>query len=625
VIRAAAAALIGALASAVWLTLFYAAGRGAAVEFAVDPPRVVNGFYGAERDRTTGLTFAWTGAEAGVRLPGLDRRVPWRLTVRARGARADDRSNPELAVYVDGIHAHARQTSSAFEDIQVLVPPRPERRGTAIVLRSSSTFVPGPADRRQLGVMVDAIELTPEGLALPPPEIFGAAMLAGALIGAAVALLGVTPGTAIGAAILLSAGQAALIAHGFGPYTQFPHTVLRVSLAFAFVLAAASGIARLRTHTIRNTARFAVAFSASACLLKLLALLHPDMPLGDALFHAHRFQEVLRGNLYFTSIAPGGYAFPYAPGLYVAAAPFAGLVRRELGDVVLLRTVTTAADAAAGLLLYTMAARAWKDRLAAAIAVAVYHLFPLSFRILSVGNLTNAFAQSLSVVAFALIALPTLRTTAGPAAIALTVALTAAFLSHTSTFAILAACAFATAAIFLWKGGAALRSPAIAIAVCGTVSIVVAVALYYAHFGQTYRTELARVGAETAAAAPDAGGRGTLQRAAAVPRYLHIYLGAPALLLAAAGAFDRWRRGSRDRLTLALLAWGTTCAFFLVLGVVTPLDMRHYLAVIPAIALLGAAGASWWWNDGGRMRLLAAVVLAWVVWTGIETWWTTLV
>ena len=73
------------------------------------------------------------------------------------------------------------------------------------------------------------------------------------------------------------------------------------------------------------------------------------MPIGDALFQAHRFQEVLAGRYYFTSIAPGNYQFPYAPGLYVVAALVRGLVRRGLADMTLLRDIVCAADALAGL------------------------------------------------------------------------------------------------------------------------------------------------------------------------------------------------------------------------------------------------------------------------------------
>lgn len=626
-IRAASAALLGALASAGWLSLFYAAGGGLRVDFAIHPPRLVSGFHAAERDPTTGLTFAWTGADAGLRVPGLDRRASWTFTVRARGARGGVHTNPLLTFYVDGIQLHTHETTAGFEEVRVLVPARPERRGVTVAMRSSSTFMPGPDDPRQLGVMVDALELSPNGLVLPPPEMFGAAMLGGAALAAAIALLGVTSGAAIGSAVLLSAGQGAVLAHGFAPYTNFPQIAGRLAIITAAVLTVGAWLTRWRAQPLRNTARFAVAFSAGACFLELLVLLHPDMPLGDALFQAHRFQEVLRGNLYFTSIAPGGYAFPYAPGLYVVASPFAGLVRRELGDVALLRIVTTLASAAAGLLLYSVTARVWHDRLAAAFAVAVYHLIPLSFRIITVGNLTNAFAETLTIGALALMTVPALGSLASVATVALTITLTAAFLSHTSTFAILSVCAFATAVMFARKGkpgGPALRAPATGIAAASAVAILAAVGLYYAHFIATYQTELARLGTETAAAAPDAGGRSALQRAIAVPRYLHIYLGVPVLVLAVAGTVDRWRRASRDRLTLAVAGWALTCTLFLVIGVLTPLDMRYYLAVIPALALLAAAGASWSWRMGGRARLAAATLLAWIVWTGVWTWWGTL-
>ena len=623
-IRAAAAALLGALASAVWLALFYAAGGGPRTEFNIDPPRFVSGVYPAERDRLTGLTFAWTGPEVGLRLPGLDRRVPWTLTIRVRSGRPDA-ANPSLTFYVDGTAVRTQPTTADFEEMQFVVPARPERRGATLLLQSSATFSPGPGDRRQLGVMLDSLQLRPDGLVLPPPEIFGPAMLAGAALAAAIALLGVTSGSAIGAAVLLSAAQGAVLAHGFAPYSNLADFAARVALSIAVVVAAGAWMGRRREQPLRNTARFAIAFSAGACFLKLLVLLHPDMPIGDALFHAHRFQGVLGGHLYFTSTAPGGYAFPYAPGLYVAASPFAWLVRREMGDVALLRIVTAIADTIAGLLLYGIAARGWNDRLAGAMTVALYHLVPLSFRILTVGNLTNAFAQSLSVGALALVTAPALRIPTGGTTLALVLVLTAAFLSHTSTFAILSVGGLLVAVLFFWKGGPALRSPSRAVATATGLSIVLAVALYYAHFGATYQTEIARLGSETATAAPDAGGRGAWQRAIAIPRYLHIYLGTPLLILAGAGAIDRWRRSSRDRVTLAVAAWGLTCALYLIVGVLTPLDMRYYLAVIPALALYASVGASWWWRGGGGKRRVAAVLLAWIVWTGVETWWSTLV
>ena len=623
-IRVAGAAVIGALSSAVWLALFYAAGGGLRAEMNVDLPRLVTGVYRTEYDAASGLTFAWTGAEAGLRLPGLDRRVPWTFTARLRAAGPAGTPNPVVAFSVDGAQVQTAETTTTFTDVVVEVPARPERRGLALMMRASSTFVPGRNDPRELGVQLDRLHLRPNGLVLPPADIFGAVMLSGAALGAGVALLGITAGSAIGGAVLLSAGQGAVLAHGFAPYTPLADSAVRLAFGCAAFLAVIASIVRWRGRPLRNTARFAAAFSAGACFLELLILLHPNMPIGDALFHAHRLQAVLGGDLYFTSIAPGGYAFPYAPGLYVATAPFAGLVRREYGDMALLRIVTTVADVAAGLLLYWIAARAWHDRLAAAAAVAIYHLVPLSFRIVTVGNLTNAFGESLTVGALALVTAPALRSPVAGTTAVLTAMLTAAFLSHTSTFAILAACAMGCAGLYVWKGGPALRRPAWAVAAATAAAVLLAVALYYAHFIETYRTEVSRLSAETATAAPDAGGRGMLERAAGIPRGLYLYLGVPALILAVAGAVDRRRRGARDRLTLAVAAWSLACGLFLVVGVLTPLDMRYHLAVIPAVALLAGNGASWWWRGGGPMRIAAIALLAWLVWIGVETWWTTL-
>jgi hypothetical protein len=621
VIRAAAAALLGAMIAAVSVTTFYTAAGPLRVDFGVKPPPgTVRGFYGTERDAAAGVTFAWTGREAGLTLPGLDRRMPWTLTLRARSLRAGPDA-PILTFYVDGVEVGTQQATPGFSEHQVVVPPRPERPGVDLAVRSSSTFVPGGGDRRALGVMVDVLQLSPHGLALPASEILALVMLTGAVLAAATASTGVTSGTAIGSAVLLGAGVAATVSYGFGPYGGFPRTAVQLALGAAIALAIFGRAARGR---LRNTARFAVIFSIVACFLELLILLHPNMPIGDALFQAHRFQVVLGGNMYFTSIAPGGYAFPYAPGLYVAALPFAGLVAREHGDVALLRIFTTVADAAVGLLLYAVAARAWRDRLAGAVAVALYHLMPLGYRIITVGNLTNAFAETVAVAALGILCAPWFQRAASPAAALLTVVLAAAFLSHTSTFAILTVCTVSAALLFAWRGGPVLRRAALAAGLSTGAAVAIAIAVYYAHFSETYRSEMARIGAETAASAADAGGRGPFERAAAIPRYLYLYFGVPVLLLAGAGCADRWRRGLRDRLTLALGGWGLACVLFLVLGVLTPVDMRYYLTIIPALALWGGVGGAEWWRAGPPWRAAAALLLAWAVWIGVGTWWSTL-
>ena len=627
--RAAAAALIAALLGAAWVALFYAWHPAFAIEFDRDVPRNLSGVYAPERDEASGLTFAWAGPDAALRLPRLDRGRSWQLDLRVRGGHAAAAENPEITILADGLVLATAQTAADFQDVSVAVPARPERRGLTLGIRSSKTFVPGPSDPRPLGVMIDRLALTPDGIVLVPRPALYASSIASAAMGAAIALLGVTAGSAIGGAVLLSAGAAAIIGRGFGPFTDYPDIVQSLAIWIALALAVSSIAVQRWRRPLRNTARFAAAFSASALFLKLLVLLHPNMPIGDAMFHAHRFQGVLGGNLYFTSIAPGGYAFPYPPGLYVFASLFSGLVRRGAADMALLRIITCSVDAIAGLLLYAIVARAWSNRLAAAIAVAIYHFIPLDFGVLTTGNLTNAFAQSVAVGALAAMTSERVRLERVGMTALLALVLAIAYLSHTGTLAIVFVATLAVAALFWWRGGPALRSPAAAVALAATAAAALAVVAYYAHFMDTYRTELGRIGHETASAAADAGGRTIGDRLRLVPYSLGIYIGAPVLLFSFLGAVEIALKRRADRLALTLVGWTLACAAFLVLGILTPVDMRYYLAAVPVLAITAGYGAAWAWSEGWPMhralwRVTAAVFLAGAVSAAFHNWWQAL-
>ena len=628
--RAVAAAVLAALFGAAWVALLYAWHPGLVVEFDRDLPRNLTGVYSPERDRAADLTFAWTAGDAVLRLPGLDRRLPWTLDLRVRGARPSLPDNPDLTIAVDGAMVETLHTTPDFADVAVAIPARPERRGIVIALHSSKTLVPGPADPRPLGVMLDRLRLSPAGVVLVPDAALRGTSLAAGAMGAAIALVGVTAGSAIGGALVLAAGLAAVMARGFAPFSEYPSLVVRLGGWIAFALAFSSLAAEYwRGRPLRNTARFAAVFSASALLLKLAVLLHPNMPVGDAMFHAHRFESVLAGRLYFTSIAPGGYSFPYPPGLYVFASLFSGLVHRGAPDMALLRIVAATVDCVFGLLLYWVVARNWGNRLAGAMAVAIYHLMPLNFGVLTTGNLTNAFAQSVAIGALAIMASPVLSANVAAMSGILTLVSAVAFISHTGTIAILFVAGVLTAVLFALTGGQPLRSAAWAIAIAMLAAAAVSIALYYAWFLDTYRAEFARIGHETAAAAPDVGGRTIGDRLRLVPYSLGIYFGAPVLLFAFLGGIQLTLRRPSDRLTLALAGWMASCLAFLVLGVLTPVDMRYYLAALPALAITAGYGASWAWSDGwpkhrGLWRLGAAVFLAGTISTGFHHWWSVL-
>ncbi len=151
------------------------------------------------------------------------------------------------------------------------------------------------------------------------------------------------------------------------------------------------------------------------------------------------------------------------------------------------------------------------------------------------------------------------------------------------------------------------------------LAAVVAVVLYYRHFGEVYAAQLARITGEMGKPAElsDPGGRSIAQRALIVPYYLNEYYGWPALVLAGIGAGMLARR--RDTLTIVVWAWAGGTFAFLLLGVFTPLDFRHYLAAFPAIALLAGCGAARW-TKGPFLQAAAIVLIGSSVLIGVRHW-----
>src|SRR5687768_18508450 len=84
----------------------------------------------------------------------------------------------------------AQQSEADFVDLQFSIPARSDRpRGALVTIQVSNTFTPGPSDPRPLGVMVDRVSVTPDGLPVPPTAAFAGVATAGAALAAAVGLL----------------------------------------------------------------------------------------------------------------------------------------------------------------------------------------------------------------------------------------------------------------------------------------------------------------------------------------------------------------------------------------------------------------------------------------------------
>ena len=648
--RAFAAAALGALAGAACLV--GASAWSPAVTFEMDRalPAYASGFHPPERAGQD--TFAWTSERAEVRLAGLDRRVPWTCSVRFRGARAADMRQPDVVLAIDGAAVGTWHAANEFRVADIAVPVSPATPGLTLTLTSTETFVPGGADTRTLGVQVDRLSCAPaSGVAVPPRAALGAVAASAALLGAGFALTGITAASAIGAAVLMAAGQAHIVTRWGAQFGPYPTTAISLAFWIAVAVVAVTALLGLmRRKPIRNTAKFVVTCSAGTLYLQLLALLHPSKPVIDALFHAHRFDEVLAGNLYFTQLSTSATPFPYAIGLYLFAAPWALLTDNH---VALLRVVVSAAEIVVGALLYLMVVRAWGNRLVGAVSVALFSLVPLTYGLVGSANLTNVFGQAVSIAAVAVVVLSAerLRATIPFAGVVLLIAF--GLICHVSTLVLLPATLVALAALCYRFGIEPLRSSSGRILLATVAAAIVATVVYWGHFGDVYARQFERLRAPAVASA---GADSQVGRAepstAAAPRPAPARvrttlplatraiqaldqtvgnLGWPIFLLALVGLWRLMVEGGRDRLGLAIGAWALVCVAFVAFSVVSPgsrtyqQDALEFIgrvehATLPAAVLLAARGAVWGWRAGTAPRLASVALLLGAVVTGIRAW-----
>ncbi len=650
--QAVAVALVGGLAGPALLVAAYGLHPGFALQLDRELPGVTSGFYPAEHSAEG--SFVWTSRQAGITLADLDRRSEWSCSIRFRGARPDRaQPQPDVVIALDGVTVAVRTATNDFQDIEVTAPPRPLKPGLILTLASSTVFVPGDADRRELGVQVTRLGCRPAGAwtALPPRRALGSAAGAAAIFGAAFGLTGMTAGSAIGAAALIAAGQAYPLSMGAAPYEANRRTVLLLAFWIACLMVAGQRAAEAWMRgPFRNTARFVAAAAAGVLYLKLLALFHPSKALVDAVFQAHRFEWVLGGRFYFTQLSTSATPFPYAIGLYLAAAPWSLLTDNH---VALLRIVVCASEAAAGALLYLMVVRTWGDRLAGAVAAALSWVLPVSFVVVGHANLTNAFGQSVGVAVVAAVTLFALRSRHYVSIALLIVLATLAFISHVTTLAVLLATLLVVAALFRFAGEAALRTPARMVLVVAVSAALLSVLVYWGHFGDVYLAQFERMrtgaaagataGAQPAAVVESAAGAAE-EAPALGRRFIPLggrvadavtqtaaNIGWPILALALVGAWRLWTGGHRDRLALVVAAWAVTCAFFVAVSVLSSVEMRYQQdswefvgrvehATAPAAAILAAHGAMWAWRAGTVLRWASAALLLGAVITGVRAW-----
>lgn len=596
------------------------------IDFSADPPpQLTAGFYPAEH--TPDATwFAWTQGAFGIALPTLDRTTAWTVTLRISGSRPDG-TTPEIVTNVDGaVRDRSTLPAAGFVDKTYTIDPRPGGgRGLAIAWTVSPTFVPGPGDTRVLGAQVDEIRIAPVGSGPRVVLDRNVLLTVGVIAGAAMGALALPWLAGSGLLIFFALATSFIVTRGLGPFVSFPWS----PIGAATIVSAIVTTMTLQART--TSARLVVAITGMTVALQLLLLTHPDMPIGDAIFHTHRFQDVLGGHYLFASLAPGNYQFPYPIGLYLFARPFAVLTPTTPDRMMLLRVIVVTVDACASALLYRLVMRWRNDEIAAVGSVVAFHLLPLSFGVIVTANLTNVFAQSLGTVTLVVAGALAVIWSSGPAAkhqrlagwtgVALLAAIAAsAFLSHTSTFAVLGAQLMFAGAALAISSDRAQRPAGRLLMISAIAALALAIVVYYAYFMDVYRTAFTRIASETGHATAAAGGRTPLTRLVELPRGLAVTFGVPAMLLAIAGTIAILKDRRPSPIATLLGMWLAACGLFMIVGIVTPVDLRHLLAALPVIGILAAIGFASLWRAGITARVAGLAAAAWMVWVAAVSW-----
>jgi hypothetical protein len=366
-----------------------------------------------------------------------------------------------------------------------------------------------------------------------------------------------------------------------------------VLLSLGVVVAAGFSSWSRRRFTGSESAAFVSALGAWTVLVVLAT--SPVMVVSDAVFHAHHLERVARGGFFPVSVTQHArpFHFPYGVSFYALLAPFN---RLGIDAVVLVRAGAAVAAFVGSLALFVLLART--SALASSVGVAVLLLQPVAFDVLSHGNFSNVFGQSVTLIFFVWWAGP--RQVGGwPMGAGL---LTLAALAHFSSFVVLVAlCAF-----LLLLGRRSLgRTRTLALAAGLTLGF-----LYYGSFARMILEQLPRLleGAGSGRGAP-----GPLTVLWRELREAASGWGLPAISLALFGLPRSQERPGRD-----LMAYWLAGALLAVAALVSPVDVRYMYALAPMVAIAACSGFVRLWQRGIPARLLALALIAWQTTLGVR-------
>lgn len=601
--------------------------------------------------------YRWTTAESEIRLPGQG-RGPYQLTLHLAGSA---NPQPNVKVAINGRPLADFDPAPDFREYTFDVPASMTGGGDLIVTLESRLFQP-PNDRRQLGVALDRVAVTPTGdpgLQPPPPAqaLRVLALVALAYLLAALAGFGPRGATVFGAGV--ATGLAGLLLVNRPWLTIWTDELLAAAAAGT----ALASILRLALPPLYRLAglrigpderRWPAALAAIFFVVHLGGDLHPHTNIVDINFHANRYRAVHEGGellLRVESREWGTRKTIYPPTAYLAMRPLRPLAPDLLTTIMLFMTL---AEATRLCLVYLVARRATGDGRAGVFAATLFGIVPMAYLPFSWGIATNVFGAWWITAIFALLALgyDALRR---PAVAALATAIaTLALLSHPGEFVLAAATLGGAIVLF----GVAIRPrfrggwPVLV----GVTVLAggVAFAILYRHVA----AEMLAQGWETVQTKLRGGGQTSGPGAAApVPRGWRVggaiddpiiglkgYRVTTVSDLIAGGLLGFWReavgyyclwpplfalaglwlmRGTKDlaRLRLASILWWGVATIFALAGLLLNVYVRYALYLLPPIAIGAGLVLARLSRTGRWGRAVVATLLVLTTGAGLWFWY----
>ncbi len=453
----------------------------------------LSGFHAVEQGG--GRTYRWSTAEGHLRIPGLA-RAPYRLEIILSSPRPPGSSEPEVYLEATGQALLAIPVGPTPQVYTILLSAEALPGGTLDLALHSNTFTT-TTDSRHLGVMWERVALRPaaRSAVLAPLDILLWPILAVALT----VLLARRLGWPRLAGLYAGAGLALLLAAAVAwarPLLAPGLPLLPLGLGCAWVLLALGQgtvrdlFARAGAAIGPGTERALWTVLALFLALRLAGSLHPAHQTWDLVFHYHRLEQVVEGNLLFT-ITSGEWRSQetlYLPSLYLLVAPFWALFG---GRLIPLEVTSILLDTSSALLVAYMARRLIGRGTGVWLAALLYLTMPQSYLIFSWGIVSNIFGQWCLLLVLAFLVSPAGLLARRWSWLPATGLLLPAVLSHPGTVqltGVLLAAFLGTVLLVPLPGF--LRQAAWRWVLVGAIAVALAVLLYYGYFGGIMWTSL---------------------------------------------------------------------------------------------------------------------------------------